>query len=159
MHWDRAYWYGKEKRRNAAKEDSHVRKALRFGSEGFDEARKDAIFSALHEAEGAANRLGNGGSVTKSASSDVLARLFARCPRETKAALSSLRYMADEFPVEVVQFLHTYVNGASPSSTGAAAVLTKRFPSIMEETVGMLETLARASKDDTRAYFSLFTRI
>lgn len=173
MHWDRADWYGKEKRRNAAKEESHVRKALRFGSN--DEARMDAIYSALYMAEGDVNKLENGAAPPGIGSGDVLERLYATHPREIKGALSSLRYMADECPLEVVQFLGAYVNGASEASTGAAAFLAKKFPAtkatkgfpkgtpgIFDETVVNLDTLARASvssRADTRSYFSSFWRM
>ena len=174
MHWDRADWYGKEKRRNAAKEESHVRKALRFGSSD-DEARKDAIYSALYMAEGDVKKLETGVALAKSASGDVLERLYASHPREMKGALSSLRYMADECPLEVAQFLGAYVNGASDASTGAAAFLAKKFPAtkatkgfpkgtpgVLGETVEMLDTLARgsvSSRADTRSYFSSFWRM
>lgn len=169
MHWDRADWYGKEKRRNAAKEESHVRKALRFGSS--EEDRKDAIYSALYMAEGDVNKLENGVALAKSASGDVLERLYASHPREMKGALSSLRYMADECPLEVAQFLGAYVNGASEASAGAAAFLEKKFPAkatkgfpkgapgVLDETVGMLDTLARSNRPDTRTYFSSFWRM
>ena len=102
----------------------------------------------------------------------ALKSLYTTHPRETQGALSSLRYMADECPLEVVQFLSAYVNGASRSSTDAAAFLKRKFPatgatpgfpkgipSIMEETVVMLDKLASERKDDTRAYFSAFVRM
>ena len=170
MHWDRADWYGKEKRRNAAKEESHVRKALRFGSS--EEDRMDAIYSALSKADGDVLTLERGSTPPVSASGDVLKRLYASHPREMKGALSSLRYMADECPLEVAQFLGAYVNGASDASAGAAAFLAKKFPAtkatkgfpkgtrgVFDETVEMLDKLAGANRPDTRSYFSSFWRM